>query len=330
MAKKQTAHRPSQANQEYVTMSDGRKVRNTAYKPKQTSGMSHENITNSISNEMSAGASSPASMMSTSERAEASLENLDNIVATFEEGGTPTADQANDLQSFAERIHGLKESGKSAEFDDLVDSYGIDSIETESSVRDTMATGDVLTHRATINGGDKNLPRTIMTEVTGPNKYHPNNTVTKTTVLFDGNNDTDVTSMVVTSGMGDNSTTVALKDKRGRGTSHTFHENGDTEYREGSALHGQVIQPGSKRGVGLTMWRDNDPMTLDTISNVQSIHKAGLAKGKPVTYGYSHDLTTIVASWEEDGEPMYCNYEIKGKGDRQRAVPGMKYRDRTR
>lgn len=34
MSRKGTAHRPSQSHQEFVTTSDGRKVRNTAYNPK--------------------------------------------------------------------------------------------------------------------------------------------------------------------------------------------------------------------------------------------------------------------------------------------------------
>lgn len=320
MAKKNTAHRPSQAHQEYVTTKDGRKVRNTAYKPRQNNASaSQSSVSDTISGEMASA--HPSSALSDFDRAEAGLENLDSIIETMESGKTISAEQGRELDNFVEAIGNAKNN---SDITGLLQSYGIRSIEHTDDTRDSLAAGEIRKQSVKIVSDDPNIPSLINKQTIGKNRYSDHER-SLTTVLFGRDNTTDYTHMTISINPVDNDVSVTTGIK---GEADEFKEitseNGDVMRLKGGVYKEHVIQPGSSDGIELTMWRDKDLNSLDKIDNIQTVHDAGMAQGAAVTYQYNDEGNAIVASWEEDGTTMYSEYEVKGKGAKQVAVPGQK------
>lgn len=319
MAKKSTAHRPSQANQEYVTTKDGRKVKNTAYKPRQSTSSSQAALAGDISGEVASSNQNSAS--GDLNRAEAMLENLDSVVEVVESGSTISAQQARELANFVEAIGNVE---KNEDLTNLLQSYGIDSVEYKGNTRDSLAGGQIQEQAVRIVSDDPNIPTSIFKTTHGKNRYQDYES-SMTNLAFRGDSPSGYAHISISTSTADDDVVIATrivgqeKDER----QHMF-ENGDVARSDDFVYREHVMQPGSNNDIKLSMWRDKDPNTFDKIENVQTVHDAGMAQGKPVTYTYNDDETSIVASWEEDGTTMYSEYELVGKGNKQRAVPGQK------
>ena len=306
MAKKTTAHRPSQSDQEYVIMSDGRKVRNTAYIPSAKKNTTGNATAHAVSQELAS--QTLADYDSHVQTAETGLDGMINVIDSIKKEESLNTDDALSIMDLPKSLHAVRETNQD-DFYALMDEYGFDNISVGYEVRDTFARGDVEKYSIKINSDDKNMPTSIKTEIEQPNKFHPNNAMKITTVFFDGNNDTDVKHMTVSENS--NGVNILRQRKNGKTISDIIDNNGDVMHFENSMVTKHTIQPGNNTEIKLKLLQE-EADGFDVVDIENTVHDDGLAQNSPVEYTYNSDASKVIASWNEDGVEMRRDYELEG------------------
>lgn len=325
MTKKQTAYRPSQANQEYVTMSDGRKVRNTAYNPSKTSSAASGKHTNAVIGDIR-GEAHLTSHLPTPEPPTGlplrlGMEALEEMLDGFEEGYFPVIDgQTDRFHGIAKQLHELNESGDTKALQSLLDGHTINSIETEVG-KESNIHGTFPKYTVKINSDDPLMPTSISTYT----HYTPIETDT-TIITFDENTGYQVAGVQVEGQRGINGyDSVTTIMKNGNTTTDTEYHDGNYYHLENGEIITQTMFNDSDHDIKLKMWRDYDTHVAHNI-DIQTIHDAGLAGYSPVTYRNDDSKESIIAMWEQNGKNYTTKYKIeKGEDGTIRGVPGNIY-----
>lgn len=321
MAKKDTAHRPSQGNQEYVTTADGRKVRNTAYKPNpkhEDGAVAAKTSKDELRSDFS-GSSHGVEPGDVSETLSEGFDSLESILDVLEQKNTPPPDNHGEIHSLSKNLYDAQQEIVNNLYE-VLHGYGIEGVTTEKSIMPTL-TGDVEKHTVTFDSTDPNIPASMNTFVeetlAGP--------IDHTTILFKEGNELGVQAVRFSRqdhflGVDSVTTYTASGDK----ITDLRYAHGDTEHFENHRLLSQTINPKSMRNINLDMWRNYDPSTLDELE-LRSVHASGMAKDATVTYRYNDDESRIQATWEEDGKQRLAEYEIVDvEGGDQLGVPVLR------
>lgn len=309
MAKKTTAHRPSQSDQEYVIMSDGRKVRNTAYVPSAKKNTTGNATAHAVSQELAS--QTLADYDSHVQTAETGLDGMINVIDSIKKEESLNTDDALSIMDLPKSLHAVRETNQD-DFYAIMDEYGFEQVLTSYDTEGVFSNGEKETSFIIIDSDDKNMPTHVRTEVEQTNKNNPDSIVKKTSVYFDEKNDSDVTHMTMT--QSSHSSSIVRYDKNGDRHTDIFDNNGNMVGYRNSIVQNQTIQPSADAEIKLHLFNENyDRFEIVNIEN--SVHDDGLAQNSPVAYTYTDDASKVVAAWNDDGVEMRRDYVLENNGE---------------
>lgn len=336
MSRKGTAHRPSQSHQEFVTTSDGRKVRNTAYNPKSN----HQPTSSSASvvrSDFGQEDTSYEDIINHSEKQKrdfrrqlsedvtSGLNTLDSVLDKLDNGENLTVDSVKDISGLGRSMYELAtmDPGKSQQ---ILSDYGIEDLKkTDWKAKDDYSSklwnSSDEYKSVDFNSSDPGYPNSIVSK---KSKIRENDgtsyPVEYTELYFDSQSPGDISKITYRDGNGEN-----FKIKVSRigedDYSHSVYATGDQSVERGGRTVSQRVLNGSEKSlIGLSMQTHNGKGI--SIGVVPAVSEDKVKPGTFVDYSYQGKMgeSPIVATWEEkDGTKYQSVYHV---GDQDVAEPG--------
>ena len=336
MSRKGTAHRPSQSHQEFVTTSDGRKVRNTAYNPKNN----HKSTSSSASaarSDFGQEDTNYEDIINYSEKQKrdfrrqlaedvtSGLNTLDSVLDKLDNGENLTVDSVKDISGLGRSMYELAtmDPGKSQQ---ILSDYGIKDLEkTEWQAEDDYSSklwnSSTKCKRVDFDSSDPGYPNAIVSKklkyVFNDGTSHP---VEHTELYFNAESPGDISEIAYRDGNGENFK-IEVSRLGEDDYSHSVYASGDQSIERGGRTVSQRVMNGSENSIiSLSMQTYNGKGM--SIGVVPAVSENKVKPGTFVDYSYQGKIgeSPIVATWEEkDGTRYQSVYHV---GDQSVAEPG--------
>lgn len=336
MSRKGTAHRPSQSHQEFVTTSDGRKVRNTAYNPK-SNHQSTSSSASAVRGDFGQEDTSYEDNINYSEKQKrdfrrqlaedvtSGLNSLDSVLDKLDNGENLTVDDVKDVSGLGRFMYELKtmDPGKSQQ---ILSDYGIKDLEkTEWQAEDDYSSklwkSSTECKRVDFNSSDPGYPNAIVSKKTKMRHNDGNSyPVEHTELYFDANSPGDISEIAYRESNGENFR-VEVNRLGEYDYSHSVYASGDQSIERGGRTVSQRVMNGSENSIiSMSMQTYNGKGM--SIGVVPAVSENKVKPGTFVDYSYQGKIgeSPIVATWEEkDGTRYQSVYHV---GDQSVAEPG--------